>query len=133
MNQLLIKKNNGLLRRKKKGFTLIELIIVIAIIAIIAAIAMPKFGKIKSDANLAADQANGKIIATAVASAASEGLTPDSGSISSNSNYITYIDGKNVPIPKSVTNSSFYITYSETDGTKVFIGDATGKQVYPAN
>lgn len=33
------------LRNKKKGFTLIELIIVIAITAILAAISIPKFEK----------------------------------------------------------------------------------------
>lgn len=35
------------MRNRKKGFTLIELIVVIAILAIIAAIAVPSFGKLK--------------------------------------------------------------------------------------
>lgn len=42
------------LLKNKKGFTLIELIIVIAIIIILAAIAIPTFSSILSDANEAA-------------------------------------------------------------------------------
>jgi type IV pilus assembly protein PilA len=51
--------------KKKKGFTLIELIIVIAIIAILAAITVPKFGNIQKDAKIKADIASAKVIADA--------------------------------------------------------------------
>lgn len=49
-------------RNKKRGFTLIELIIVIAIIAILAAIAVPAFGKIRGKANVSADIGNARTI-----------------------------------------------------------------------
>jgi type IV pilus assembly protein PilA len=54
-------------KQKKHGFTLVELIIVIAIIAILAAIAIPKFGEMRQTANVKADIATAKNIATIVA------------------------------------------------------------------
>ncbi|HAT4252223.1 TPA: prepilin-type N-terminal cleavage/methylation domain-containing protein [Clostridium perfringens] len=48
--------------KKKKGFTLIELIVVIAIIAILAAIAIPNFISIQRDAKVKSDGASAKSI-----------------------------------------------------------------------
>ena len=45
-------------KRSKKGFTLIEMLIVIAIIAILAAIAIPTFSAQLTKANEAVDEAN---------------------------------------------------------------------------
>lgn len=59
-------------KKKKKGFTLIELIIVIAIIAILAAIAIPKFGQVRTKANISADIATAKNIQNAVLMMVSE-------------------------------------------------------------
>ncbi|MEG1684076.1 MAG: prepilin-type N-terminal cleavage/methylation domain-containing protein [Oscillospiraceae bacterium] len=44
--------------RSKKGFTLMEMLIVVAIIAVLIAIAIPTFGNSLKKANLAADNAN---------------------------------------------------------------------------
>ena len=56
-------------RNKKRGFTLIELIIVIAIIAILAAIAVPAFGKIREKANVSSDLGTARTIYSVVTAA----------------------------------------------------------------
>lgn len=63
------------LESKKKGFTLIELVVVISIIAILAIIAIPKFGQIQQSAKKRADVATAKNIAMAVNSQLSSGKT----------------------------------------------------------
>lgn len=47
-----------LLKKDKKGFTLMEMLIVVAIIAIIVAIAIPTFSNALTKAKVAADKAN---------------------------------------------------------------------------
>ncbi|WP_221388548.1 prepilin-type N-terminal cleavage/methylation domain-containing protein [Clostridium perfringens] len=59
--------------KKKKGFTLIELIIVIAIIAILAAIAIPNFLSIQRKARVKADIASAKTIYDAASALIAEG------------------------------------------------------------
>ena len=54
----LIKKNN------KKGFTLIELVIVIAILAILALILVPAISKYVDNANTAKNEASARVIYT---------------------------------------------------------------------
>lgn len=44
------------IRKKKKAFTLIELVIVLAVLAIIALIAIPNFNKVRTDSQIKADE-----------------------------------------------------------------------------
>lgn len=66
-------KLNKIINSRKKGFTLIELVIVVSIIAILILIGLPKFGKIQENAKQKADVVTAKNIAMAVNSELSNG------------------------------------------------------------
>ena len=54
-----MRKNN-----KRKGFTIVELVIVIAVIAILAAVMIPTISGVIADANEAADKADARTLYT---------------------------------------------------------------------
>ena len=72
---MLLKIRN--LKRKEKGFTLVELLIVMAILAIISSIAVPRFGASLENAKEQANQANIMMIEKAAQLAVLNGdITP---------------------------------------------------------
>lgn len=74
-------------KKKKKGFTLIELIIVMAIMAVLAVVAIPKYSEFRETANKKHDVATAKTIANAAS-----GLVADE-KISTNISPAITIDG----------------------------------------
>ena len=128
MNQLLKKKQNQL--KVKKGFTLVELIIVIAIIAILAVLAIPKFSEIREDANVKADIATAKSIQSAVIVAVTNEQTGfELGTNSSTPNEIdadtiaTVMNGKTLPKAKAnqVKGQDFEASIDEKGNVTVLV------------
>ena len=136
------------LRKKKKGFTLIELIIVIAIIAVLAAIAVPKFGEVRRNANAKSDIANAKNIQSAAVALLGE----NSIAYSSNNSPVKYtldsavvepnadaIEGylQSIPTTKLVKNGKYIVSVDNKGSVIVYIVEGTStktnanNQVYP--
>ena len=124
-----MKKNN------KKGFTLVELVIVIAVIAILAAVLIPTFGGIISKANKSAaeQEANNLYIAVMTESEAQfdkwcsenecEGTAAAEISLGEEETFATYIknvkdEGVTVSYDEAKGGS---ITYTTTNGTEITI------------
>ncbi|ALG49880.1 prepilin-type N-terminal cleavage/methylation domain-containing protein [Clostridium perfringens] len=132
--------------KKKKGFTLIELIIVIAIIAILAAIAIPNFLSIQRKARVKADIASAKTIYDATSALVAEGkiipgtelntVTEIETSQNSN-NDVKDIQGylQTIPKPKSIDGGVFAVEVSgseEAPVIKVYIkSNSKNYVVYP--
>lgn len=91
-------------KKKSKGFTLLELLVVLAIMAILIAIAVPKYKSQRDKAALIAHQANVRILETAAENYYQDnGQYPTSLDILKTSGYI-----KEVPeVPANLKNSEF--------------------------
>jgi len=92
--------------RRRKGFTLIELIVVIAILAILAAIAIPAFSGTLAKAKTRADESTVQVIRAAVRLCQAE-----TGSLPANAAALdTYIDGGTAAIvPQQGGTYHFYV------------------------
>ena len=91
--------------KKRKGFTLIEMVIVITIIGILSSIAVTKYSKIQENAKKNADYATAANLATAAISDGEQNV--DVGSLQSK----RYI--QTIPKSKSNNGKDFTITKSE--------------------
>ncbi len=134
----------NLRRTSKKGFTLIELIIVIAIIAILAAIAVPAFGQIRERSTVSADIGSARTIySVATAELASNNIALGTGAVTStdtdatgteseNLETFTLVDGKKLgdfidPTPKvqAYQNAEFTVSVDNMGNVQIYVASTT--------
>lgn len=106
-------------KKRRRGFTLIEMVIVITIIGILSSIAVTKYSKVQENAKKNADYATAANLATAAMISISDGNTSVQPSNLETDGYIQF-----VPVAKSVKDGSFDVT-AQGDSVTVKIGTET--------
>ena len=117
--------------RNKKGFTLIELIVVLAVLAIIMAIAVPRFLGVQETAKIDADYSTGAMIAKAAELYIAQ--NEDATEIDKTKLQLSDVAFKSSKlVGQSIENVSFTLS-AETGEIKVDVADteATLHQLYP--
>src|SRR5262247_2727823 len=100
-------------RRRQRGFTLIELVVVIVILGILAAFAVPRFMGLETEARVAAIKSMAGTLRSAAAMA--HGVCMAQGC--SNANTTIVINGQNVVfVAQYPNNASIRLLLESTDG-----------------
>jgi type IV pilus assembly protein PilA len=142
LSVIMILKRRGKIMKKlmknRKGFTLIELIVVIAILGILAAILIPQFSGFQKKAYSTQVTVNAKQIATAADGALAEDTSVDVTSAAFKTKVLTMAFGAEASCPGTLTMSStsnghVLFVYTETVKTYGFQAtravDATSSEV----
>ena len=121
----------------KKGFTLMEMLIVVAIIAVLVAIAIPTFNGALTKSKESADVANIRAYYAQLQIEAIDNITTAKSAATNGAAFVTEMEGKGYQVnfddKVTYTPSTGVIEYSATkitaaDGTNKFtwtLGDAT--------
>lgn len=107
--------------KKKKGFTLVELVVVIAILLILVAIAIPRFTKSNLSAQAAAHNLNVKELKNAAVMYSIE--NPESTGAITQENLTPYFEGKFPKPVKALKKDSFSVSIDKNGNVTVTPGE----------
>lgn len=105
-----MKKNN------KKGFTLVELVIVVAVMAVLVAVAIPTIGSIKNSATDSVNKSNAKTIESIIKLAETDGTFEDGVTTLSDSAIAQKIYEAKLGITKPASGDAPTFVYNKKTG-----------------
>lgn len=123
-----VKMTKAITKNSKKGFTLVELVIVIAILAILAAIAIPVVNSIINTASRNGALSDAQTIELAIKECQADIAARNDEVYNGTSTYIK-ADGSQGKLPQASKNSSTHITVVDVAGAKS-INNAFGTVTY---
>lgn len=127
-------------KKKNRGFSLVELIIVIAIMAILAGVLTPQFVKYLNNSKKSADIQTAQSIATVVSTMYTDdavaGGTPKivTGTITAIAGSAVATELGSTPVSKVDSSGVYYYQMTTAGAVTIYIqgtGDASPVQVYP--
>ena len=110
------KRNTTMKKRMKKGFTLVEIMIVVAIIAILAAIAIPNFVKYRKESQQATCEQTRAQIVTAAENWGSKTANASATTVDLTTLAPTDGSGYFKNVPKCPSGGTYTITKNQTSG-----------------
>lgn len=122
-------KLRNLKGRRRKGFTLVEMVMVVVILGILSSTALMKYNEIQKNAKLNADYASASTIATATTMALNDGkissTTEDKMAALVSGGYLQS------KVKCNTTNSDFVITIdNNNNGIEITSGSGGDKKIF---
>lgn len=115
-------------KMNKKGFTIVELVIVIVVIAILAAVLIPTFVSLVKKANLSADQQAVRQMNTVLS------MYDADGSVKNVADAIAVLDKENIELEnyKALTKDHYFFFVLDKNGNgRIILADKDKNIVYP--
>ncbi len=123
-------------RNNKKGFTIVELVVVIAVIAILAAVLIPTFSNVTKNANAEANKADAKAAYTEYIAVSADYLDDDFivKSTKGGDKYYAVIDGKfdAAKVADTLLAAQKLIDNTFTGTESTYVADTTYTNIYEA-
>jgi len=120
-------------KKKREGFTLIEMVMVVVIIGVLSSMAMMKYGDVQTNAKIKADCATASTIATATTMAISDNKIPSTAGANDIVGILASEGYLQSEVKSSTTGNNFTVDIGEDNTITIKSGNDTFYPKYIEN